>query len=66
MTLSFTHEPLPGRVVFGAGSLDSLPAEAARLGARKVLVLSTPGQRALAEKARRCWAMPSPASTTRP
>ncbi len=51
MTLSFTHEPLPGRVVFGAGSLDSLPAEAVRLGARKVLILSTPGQRALAEKA---------------
>ncbi|MFJ4206559.1 maleylacetate reductase [Streptomyces sviceus] len=39
------------RVVFGAGSLRQLRQEADRLGLRRLLVLSTPGQRALAEQA---------------
>ncbi|MER5185020.1 maleylacetate reductase [Streptomyces sp. NPDC002896] len=39
------------RVVFGAGSLRDLPQEAERLGLRRMLVLATPGQRALAEHA---------------
>jgi maleylacetate reductase len=47
----FTYEALPMRVVFGAGSLRELPQEAERLGLRRLLVLSTPGQRALAEHA---------------
>lgn len=47
----FTYEMLPGRVVFGAGSLAQLPDEVARLGAGKALVLCTPEQRELAEDA---------------
>ena len=46
---SFTYEQLPGRVVFGAGSLDKLAEEVARLGAERAIVLSTPEQRASAE-----------------
>src|SRR5690606_36970328 len=49
--LQFVYEALPGRVVFGAGSLDYLPDEVARLGAGRVLVVSTPGRGALAEDA---------------
>ncbi|MPY55660.1 maleylacetate reductase [Streptomyces spongiae] len=48
---TFTYEALPMRVVFGAGSLDRLPQEAERLHLRRLLVLSTPGQRDLAERA---------------
>ena len=50
MTDEFTYEALPMRVVFGAGSLDRLAPEIDALGLKKVLVLSTPGQRALAEQ----------------
>ncbi|MEU2424879.1 iron-containing alcohol dehydrogenase [Streptomyces sp. NPDC007851] len=39
------------RVVFGAGSLRQLREEAELLGLRRLLVLSTPDQRALAEQA---------------
>ena len=38
------------RVVFGAGALRQLPREVAALGARRVLVLCTPGQRRLGER----------------
>lgn len=51
--LAFTFQGLPSRVVFGAGSLDRLPDEVARLGCAKALVLSTPEQRATAEDAAR-------------
>lgn len=47
----FTYEALPMRVVFGAGRLAELPAEVDRLGLRRVLVLSTPGQSGLAARA---------------
>ncbi|TLS46610.1 maleylacetate reductase [Streptomyces montanus] len=47
----FTYEALPMRVVFGAGSLAQLPQEARGLGLRRLLVLSTHGQRSLAENA---------------
>jgi alcohol dehydrogenase class IV len=47
---SFTYDQLPTRVVFGAGALDSLAAEAERFGLSKLLVLSTPGQVRLAEE----------------
>lgn len=47
--LAFTYQSLPGRVVFGTGSLQRLPEEIERLGARRVLVLCTPGQRSHAE-----------------
>ncbi|MET9683838.1 maleylacetate reductase [Streptomyces coeruleorubidus] len=39
------------RVIFGAGGLRQLRDEAERLGLRRLLVLSTPGQRALAQQA---------------
>ena len=39
------------RVVFAAGSLKKLPDELAALGAGRALVLTTPGQRALGERA---------------
>ncbi len=48
---SFVYEALPMRVVFGPGALGSLRAETERLGLQRVLVLCTPGQRALADRA---------------
>ena len=47
---NFTYTGLPARVVFGAGSLQTLEREIEGLGARKALVLSTPEQRASAER----------------
>lgn len=41
---SFVYQMLPARVVFGAGSLAQLPAEVHRLGAKRVLMLSTAGR----------------------
>ncbi|MFK0159932.1 maleylacetate reductase [Streptomyces sp. NPDC090493] len=49
--MTFTFEALPMRVVFGTGSLSQLAQEAERLGLKRLLVLSTPEQRALAEQA---------------
>jgi maleylacetate reductase len=46
----FTYQAPATRVVFGAGTLARLPEEVERLGARRALVLSTPGQRAGAER----------------
>ncbi len=46
---AFVYQAHPARVLFGAGSLQQLPAEVDRLGARRVLVLCTPGQAAAAE-----------------
>jgi len=43
---SFTYVSLPSRVVFGAGAVARLPAELEKLGARRALVLSTPGRAA--------------------
>lgn len=51
--LEFTYRTLPNRVLFGPGRIAALPAEVERLGARRALVLSTPGKRALAEDAAR-------------
>ncbi len=47
---SFVYTAQPARVVFGAGSLAQLGAEIDALGAKKALVLSTPEQRASAER----------------
>ena len=47
---AFTYSSNPARVVFGAGSLQHLAREIDALGARKALVLCTPGQRPLAER----------------
>jgi maleylacetate reductase len=49
MTRSFTYEALPQRVLFGAGRVAELPAEMARLGGRRALVLSTKQQRGAAD-----------------
>jgi maleylacetate reductase len=40
----FVYSGLPSRVVFGAGSIAQLPAEVERLGAKRPLLLSTPGR----------------------
>ncbi len=40
----FTYTGLPMRVVFGAGSIGKLSAEVEKLGAKRALVLSTPGR----------------------
>jgi maleylacetate reductase len=50
---SFVHEQFASRVVFGVGSIDSLAAEVKQLGAKRAMVLSTPGQRRLADEASR-------------
>lgn len=47
---AFVYQAHTARVVFGAGSLQQLPAEVERLGARRALVLCTPGQAAAAER----------------
>ncbi len=49
--LTCTYEPLPIRVVFGAGSFDRLAEEVGRLGLKRAMILSTPGQRRLADEA---------------
>lgn len=41
---SFVHTGMPSRVVFGAGSLETLEREIHLLGAKRALVLSTPEQ----------------------
>ncbi len=47
---SFIHTALPGRVVFGRGTLAGLADELRLAGRRKLLVLSTPEQRGAAER----------------
>jgi alcohol dehydrogenase class IV len=44
---NFVHETLPARVVFGAGAVQRLSGEIERLGARRVLLISTPGRAAM-------------------
>ena len=41
---SFTYTGLPARVVFGVGTVDTLPSEVERLGIGRALVLTTPPQ----------------------
>jgi maleylacetate reductase len=53
MMRSFVYDLLPSRVVFGAGTVDRLADEVKALGAKRALVLSTPGQRKLADEAAR-------------
>ncbi|AIO32154.1 iron-containing alcohol dehydrogenase [Burkholderia cenocepacia] len=47
---TFTYVGLPAHVIFGAGALDRLPHEVARLGLERVLVLSTPEQASQGQK----------------
>jgi maleylacetate reductase len=48
----FIYQGLPARVVFGRGTITRLSEEVERLGLTRVLVLSTPEQVVLAERAR--------------
>ncbi|WPH17787.1 maleylacetate reductase [Variovorax paradoxus] len=45
----FVYTASPSRIVFGADSIDQLPAEIERLGATRALVLCTPNQREQAQ-----------------
>ncbi|WP_176599061.1 MULTISPECIES: maleylacetate reductase [Sphingobium] len=47
----FVYTAQPARVIFGPGSFGRVQDEAQRLGMKRVLVLSTPGQRRSAERA---------------
>lgn len=47
----FTYTAQPSRVVFGSGTIASLPDEVSRLGARRVLLLAGPRHMPLGEKA---------------
>jgi maleylacetate reductase len=49
----FIYDQLPSRVIFGPGTLDKLAEQVKWLGAKRALVLSTPGQRKLADEASR-------------
>ena len=40
----FVYNGLPSRVVFGSGSIKNLPEEIERLGAKRALLLTTPGR----------------------
>jgi maleylacetate reductase len=48
--LSFVYQSLPSRIVFAVGGVLKLGEEMERLGARRALVLSTPQQRADAQR----------------
>ncbi len=48
---SFVYQAPSARVVFGAGALAQLPAEVDRLGAKRVLMLSTRGRAELVRRA---------------
>jgi maleylacetate reductase len=50
MTTPFSYEALPMRVIFGAGQLEAIAAEVEQLGLRRVMVLSTPRGRDLAQR----------------
>lgn len=45
------YNATPPRIVFGAGALVELPRIVSELGAKRALVVSTPGRRGLAERA---------------
>ena len=49
----FVYDHPAQRVIFGVGSLERLPEEVGRLGARRVLVVSTPAERRFADDAAR-------------
>jgi len=47
----FVYTGLPSRVVFGPGSIKTLSEEIGRLGAKRVLMISTPGRAAMVRSA---------------
>lgn len=50
MISSFSYDINPGRILFGPGTLDKVADEIERLGAKRALILSTPFQRADAQR----------------
>src|SRR2546422_5412878 len=50
---TFVYDQPAIRVIFGIGVIDQLPDEVQRLGARRALLLASPGQRPIAEEAAR-------------
>ncbi len=48
--LSFVYQASPSRVVFGVGSMAKASEEIDRLGAKRVLILTTPGRKKLGEE----------------
>jgi maleylacetate reductase len=50
---TFVYDQPAIRVIFGIGAIDRLPEEMQRLGARRALLLASPGQRPIAEEAAR-------------
>lgn len=50
MSLRFEHEPLPGRVVFGAGRVEEVGREVERLGASRAVVVAAREEDALAQR----------------
>ena len=50
---AFLYDQPATRVIFGAGAFDRLAEEVGLLGARRALVLATPGQRSNADEAAR-------------
>lgn len=44
----FTYEALPGRVIFGIGAIDRVPAEVVALGAERALLIAGPHEREVA------------------
>lgn len=53
MSVGFTFEAQGSRVVFGGGCIEQLEDELDRLGAQRVMIVSTPGRSALVESVRR-------------
>lgn len=49
----FVYDQLPSRVIFGPGTIDQIGEQVKWLSAKRALVLSTPGQRKLADEAAR-------------
>jgi alcohol dehydrogenase class IV len=48
--LSFVYQASPSRVLFGVGSFGKVPEEIDRLGAKRALIITTPGRRKLGEE----------------
>jgi alcohol dehydrogenase class IV len=46
----FVYDALPGRVVFGVGALDRVGEEVDRLGGRRVLLVTDPNTKAIADR----------------
>jgi maleylacetate reductase len=46
MTMNFTYKANRARIVFGSGTIESIPDELERLGVQRAIVLTTPAQEA--------------------